>query len=47
MKLLPLAVNVNVAEPAVIEEGEMVVKTGVGFRNGLMVKVIVADVPPT
>ena len=46
IKLLPLAVNVNVAEPAVIEDGEMVVKTGVGLATGLMVKVNAADVPP-
>ena len=46
IKLLPLAVNVNVADPAVMEDGEMVVKTGVGLATGLMVKVNATDVPP-
>ena len=43
IKLLPLAVNVNVAAPAVTAVGEMEVNTGEGFE---IVKVIADDVPP-
>ena len=46
IKLLPLAVNVNVAAPAVVVVGEIELNTGTAFKETLIVKINAEDDPP-